>query len=83
MMVGLSGRTQTEDIRRYYECKGRINKTCHKKNVQKDYIENLVIDECKKLLSEKNISTISKEVERLSQQDYTSTHLYSLEQHLE
>lgn len=52
----------------YYKCKNSGGKKpCKKKMVHKDYIENAVIDECRKLLTPKNISRIAKEVVRIAQ----------------
>ena len=51
----------------YYKCKnsGR-EKPCKKKMVQKDYIEDIVISECRKLLTPQNIRRIAKEVVKVS-----------------
>ena len=47
----------------YYICNGVKNKTgCHKKTVQKQFIEDLVIDHCRKLLTDDNIDRIVKSV---------------------
>lgn len=47
----------------YYKCKnagGR--KTCKKKLVKKDYIEDIVVNECRNMLTPKNIRLIAKEM---------------------
>lgn len=47
----------------YYKCKNSgKGKTCKKKMVHKDYIEDLVVNECKRLLTPQNIKRIAKEV---------------------
>ena len=58
----------------YYKCKNSGGKkTCKKKMVHKDYIEDIVINECRKLLTQKNIARIAKEVVKISQsfEDYS------------
>jgi hypothetical protein len=45
-MVGESGTSRTMKIHRYYKCHNtKKKKTCNKKNVKKDWIENIVINE--------------------------------------
>ncbi|MBQ8688305.1 MAG: hypothetical protein IJ512_07145, partial [Ruminococcus sp.] len=45
-----------------YECKGRRDKTCDKKRVRKEYIEDLVVEVCRQQLTDKNIRKIAKEL---------------------
>ena len=50
-MVGESGTSLTGFVHRYYKCVSVKNhKGCDKKSVQKDFIENLVIEQIKKLI---------------------------------
>ena len=50
-MVGESGTSHTGFVHRYYKCVSVKNhKGCDKKSVQKDFIENLVIEQIKKLI---------------------------------
>lgn len=62
MMTGLSGTGKMGKTYRYYECKGRKNKTCNKKRVRKEYIEDLVVEVCRQQLTNKNIRKITKEL---------------------
>lgn len=64
MMTGFSGTGKQGKTYRYYICNGtKYNpKTCDKKRVNKEYIENIVITECKRLLTAENIRRIAKEV---------------------
>lgn len=52
----------------YYKCKNSGGgKPCKKKMVHKDYIEDIVVHECRKLLTPKNIRRIAKEVVKIAQ----------------
>ena len=61
MMVGISGTSRTQKIYNYYSCNGIRKKICNKKNVQKDYIEDIVVNEARKILTDKNIKRIAKD----------------------
>ena len=51
MMAGESGKRRDEMIYRYYKCSGVKRRLgCDKKTVRKDWIENLVIEEIKKIV---------------------------------
>lgn len=58
----------------YYKCKNSGGgKPCKKKMVYKDYIENVIVDECRKLLTPRNIARIAKEAVKIAQsfEDYS------------
>lgn len=65
-MVGQSTTSSRGYTTAYYECnvKKRL-KTCDKKNIRKDWIEKLVIEETKKMLTDKNIDFIAENVIRI------------------
>ncbi|MDO5124742.1 MAG: recombinase family protein [Eubacteriales bacterium] len=69
MMTGLSGTSHTAAKHNYYICNNRKKKLCNKKNVRKEFIEELVLAECRKLLTDKNINRIAKEIEKISEQE--------------
>ncbi len=47
----------------YYKCKNSGGgKHCKKKMIKKDYIEDVVVNECRRMLSPKNIKKIAKEM---------------------
>lgn len=53
----------------YYKCKNSGGgKPCKKKMVQKNYIEDIVVAECKKLLTKSNIHRIAREVVKIARQ---------------
>lgn len=68
-MVGISGKSKQGRIYYYYSCNGTRKKECHKKNVPKNYIEDIVVSKCRKLLTVKNIDMIAKEVYLICQKE--------------
>ena len=72
-MVGVSGTSQTGELHCYYGCKGKLHKKCKRKNIPKDYIENLVIDLAINTLTDENINEIANAVYETAyiQQDRT------------
>lgn len=62
MMVGYGGTGKMGRQYHYYHCKRARKKKCRKKIVSKQYIEDRVIDECLKLLTDENIAFIAKMV---------------------
>ena len=82
MMTGYSGTSHTSAVHHYYICNNRKKKLCKKKNVQKDFIEKLVISECRKLLTPENIERISREVVAASQKDQDMTNVKRLSKQL-
>ena len=70
MMIGHSSNQISKKgvIFNYYKCKNQgKDKPCKKKMVHKNYIEDIVVNECKKLLTPKNIQRIAKEVVRIAE----------------
>lgn len=61
-MVGISGTSSTGALHCYYGCKGKKEKKCKRKNIPKDYIENLVIDKAVSILTNENINEIAAAV---------------------
>lgn len=70
MMVGHSSNKISKGGVRYnyYKCKNAgAGKPCKKKMAMKDYLENLIIEECRRILSPSNIRRIAKETVKLAQ----------------
>lgn len=82
MMTGISGTSKQGTVHYYYTCNGRKKKLCDKKMVKKDYIENLVVSECRKLLTDKNINKIAKEVMSIFELEKETSNLKHLERQL-
>ena len=79
MMTGIKGNSHTGRAYYYYKCNNAKKKVCDKKVVQKEYIENLVISECRKLLTAENINKISHEVVDLCEKEKDISNLKRLE----
>lgn len=62
MMIGVSGTGKSGMMYYYYTCKGARKKQCNKKSINKQFIENLVINECLKLLTDERMQYIAKKV---------------------
>ena len=78
-MTGISGKGKMGKKYHYYQCvTNRRDKSCKKKTVSKDYIEDLVIIETRKLLTKENIDRIATEVVRLCEQDKNTDNLKRL-----
>lgn len=62
MMTGYGGTGKSGRAYHYYACKKAKKKKCHKKIVHKKFIEDLVVAECLKLLTDEKIAFIAKKV---------------------
>ena len=62
-MDGVSGTSGTGKTYRYYKCLNSP-KECRKKNVRKDYIEPLILDVCRELMSDDMIDSLVEEIEK-------------------
>lgn len=82
MMTGFSGTGKNGQVYRYYVCNKAKKKQCKKKMVGKDYIENFVIAECRKLLTDKNIEKIAKEVVAVCEAEKDTTNFKRLKNSL-
>ena len=72
MMIGhSSNQVSTKGvIYNYYRCKNAGgSRPCKKKMISKDYLEDVVIRECQKLLTPDNISRIAREVFEIAKSD--------------
>lgn len=78
LMTGFSGTSKTGKKYNYYGCNTARNKKCAKKNVAKLELENHVVNKCRKLLTDKNISVIAKEVAALCEQESNNPELKRL-----
>ena len=69
-MTGISGTSKTERKYHYYQCvANRRDKSCDKKTVSKEYIEDLVVNKLREFLTADNINMIAKEVVDLCERE--------------
>lgn len=61
-MVGTSGTSQNGTIYKYYVCSNVLKKKCNKKNISKQLLEDLVVNECRSILTDENINIIANKV---------------------
>ena len=78
MMTGISGTSKTGAIHNYYTCNGRKRKQCKKKNVTKDYIEDLVVNLARKQLTDENIRKIASAVAAQCEKEKDSPNMQRL-----
>lgn len=81
-MVGHSSNQMSKKgvIFNYYKCKNSGGKKpCNKKMIAKNYIEDIVVNECRKILTPNNIRRIAREVVKISQSMDDRTELKRLE----
>lgn len=81
-MIGVSGTSHTGKLHCYYSCKGSWQHKCNRKNVPKDYIEDLVIEQAINYLTNENITTIAKTVVKLAEKEKNHSRLRQLEKNL-
>lgn len=69
-MTGVSGTSKTEKKYHYYQCvTNRRDKSCNKKTVNKEYIEDVVVQQLREFLTPDNINTIAREVVDLCERE--------------
>jgi len=73
MMTGYGGTGKSGTAYRYYACKSAKKKICRKKVVNKQKIEDRVVLECRKLLTDSNIEKIALAVAAACEADYDSS----------
>jgi len=86
MMIGHSSNKVSKNgvIYNYYRCKDAGGKRpCTKKMIGKDYIEDLVIKECKSFLTEENIRRIAKEIIKIAHSNEAFAILHGFEASLQ
>lgn len=83
MMVGISGTSRNGKVHNYYSCNNSRRKKCHKQNVPKDYIENIVIEKTRNILTDEHINEIANKVYELAQKEMNdNTNLKRLQKRL-
>ena len=80
-MDGVSGTSATGKTYRYYKCL-KAPRKCKKKNVRKDFIEPLILDVCRDLMSDEMIYNIVKAVEEQNLLDQESAAVIRLREEI-
>ena len=73
LMTGYGGTGKLGKVYHYYACNNMKKKKCNKKIVSKEYIEDKIVLECRKLLTDKNIENIATAVAAACEADYDSS----------
>ena len=73
MMTGYGGTSKSGKAYHYYACKNAKKKLCRKKVVNKQYIEDRVVLECRNLLTDNNIEKIAISVAVACEKDYDNS----------
>lgn len=82
LMVGYSGTSKTGKLHTYYMCNNAKKKLCAKKAVRKDYIEDLVVEEARAILTDENIKKIAIKVVEIANAEKDNSVLKNLHKQL-
>lgn len=82
MLTGLSGTSRNGTIHNYYTCNGRKKHSCKRKNIQKDYIENIVVKEAQEQLTDKLMNKIADNICKLAEKEKNNSYAKQLEKEL-
>lgn len=82
MMVGMSGTSITKKVHNYYSCNGKKKHICNRKNIQKEYIEDIVVQEARNVLTDENINKIAKNIVAIAEKEKNNNNLKQLEKSL-
>ena len=82
MLIGLSGTSRNGTVHNYYTCNGRKLHGCKRKNIQKDYIEEVVARAIINELTDTNIKTIADNISRLAEKEKNNLYIKQLEKQL-
>lgn len=82
MMTGFSATGKQGKVYNYYICNGRKAKKCEKGMVKKDYIEDMVVSQCRKFLTPANIAKIAQKVSALCEEERDTSNLRFLKKDL-
>jgi len=77
-MVGYGGTSKTGAKHLYYSCNGYREKKCAMKNVRQAYVEDLIVDVCREMLSDVNINRIAKAISALQEKEMDNPYLKQL-----
>lgn len=79
LMIGYGGQSGTsKKYYQYYNCKKAKIGECRKEKIPKQYIEDLVVNKCREILTKENIDKIAKEVVAADKNDNKNLQLKTL-----
>jgi DNA invertase Pin-like site-specific DNA recombinase len=78
-ITGISATSKTKALHYYYVCSSMKKKVCKKKYVKRDPLENLVVAECRRLLTDENIDKIAQEVVAICDEEREATNVKRLQ----
>jgi DNA invertase Pin-like site-specific DNA recombinase len=81
-MTGKSGTSKTGKLHTYYTCKSVSNDLCDMKSIQKNYIEDIVVNASQDFLSKDNIDYVSNKLVELSKDEQDDTQIKILSKSL-
>lgn len=82
LMVGVSGTSCNKKKFCYYSCNKSRKKLCNKKNVGKEYIEDIVINKCRQLLTDENIELIAQAFIKANENDESNFEIKRLDKEI-
>lgn len=82
MMVGVCGTSRSGAVHNYYSCNGKRKNKCDRKNIQKDLIEKIVVEETRNMLTDENIDRIANTIFQYAEKAKNNNKTKELEQKL-
>lgn len=82
MMVGVSGTSRRKKVHNYYSCNGRRKHICDRKNIQKDLLENRIVEETRNMLTDENIERMAQNIFECAEKAKNNTNVKELEKQL-
>lgn len=82
MMVGICGTSRDGTVHNYYSCNGKRKHICKRKNVRKEFIEDLVVKYAREVLTDENIHKIATETIKLIENEKQNSILKYFEREL-
>lgn len=82
MMVGTSGTSGNRITHYYYGCKNKLKHKCNRKNIKKDYIEDLVVNLARRELTDDNINEMATAVYKTAYEAQDSTKVKRLQREI-
>lgn len=82
MMTGYSGTSKSGKLHCYYGCKGSWQHKCNRKGIPKEYIEDFVVTQAQKILTNEYIDEISKNIIKRAEKEKENIRLKALQKQL-